>query len=714
MPDNLALLDKNDDILNGSSTKDREDCGCGSKKAATQETLSNSQNIQNIFSLGSNDTLESSVTQDFLNGNTGNDFISGSADGDIGRSTSQVGSGSLSIDGSAYILTEGSDTFTIPLGLLDTLLGGLRGLGGADSITGSESGDIVYGDEGNDRIEGRGGADLLKGGAGNDFLNGNQGNDNLSGGEGNDTIYGGKGDDLIDGGNGDDVLYGDFGIDTLTGSTGQDIFVLPSGSAAITTSAADIITDFNKGDDFIGLTDGLTEAGVTLEAASIVPGSSDTVIKNSATGAILGRVAGVSPTDVRGRLVKANIVTYDIPKARQISADTYEMTLAGSDGSQFVSTIKKTDTQVYQESVRYTPSNQGNSGLQPFTVRYNPDGTRGELQKAGSSNSVILQRIDNKSGSVIEKSATGETEVGKIGDFGTDFARNLALEISCIFGKGFCDAFEQTADMVSKWKDGAAKVGSVLEKFRLPVNGSSSAIEEFEVISQTSGVICTALFGNDEALKKAVTGAAEDKIPLPGPLTKLLKIGDSVQNLFSGINKFFFDGKGELSSNLRKELGINACDPQSPTVPPPPSTNPSPPAPATASLKIEIKPSAIPYLGTANLNVKYSNPANDSRIVEITGSGQKGLGSTSFLIPEDKKGQGELNFTLTNRGRELGGPGSESLDNFLDVGIGNGRGGGLFANDYKQLSFDLLGAPNPLDFLENVYTVTSVEGLTRR
>ncbi|MCC3433730.1 MAG: hypothetical protein JGK01_28165, partial [Microcoleus sp. PH2017_03_ELD_O_A] len=161
MPDNLALLDKNDDILNGSSTKDREDCGCGSKKAATQETLSNSQNIQNIFSLGSNDTLESSVTQDFLNGNTGNDFISGSADGDIGRSTSQVGSGSLSIDGSAYILTEGSDTFTIPLGLLDTLLGGLRGLGGADSITGSESGDIVYGDEGNDRIEGRGGADLL-------------------------------------------------------------------------------------------------------------------------------------------------------------------------------------------------------------------------------------------------------------------------------------------------------------------------------------------------------------------------------------------------------------------------------------------------------------------------------------------------------------------------------------------------------------------------
>ncbi|TAE97919.1 MAG: hypothetical protein EAZ78_24990 [Oscillatoriales cyanobacterium] len=688
MPDNLALLDKND-ILNGSSAKDQADCGCPFKKAPTVE----------------NDTLESSIAPDLLNGNTGSDLISGSADGDIGRSSSQVRIGSLSRDGSAYILTEGSDRFTIPLGLLDTLIGGLQGLGGADSITGSESGDIISGDGGDDRIEGLGGADLLKGGAGNDFLNGNQGNDNLSGGEGNDTIYGGKGDDLIDGGNGDDVLYGDFGIDTLTGSTGQDIFVLPSGSAAITTSAADIITDFNKGDDFIGLTDGLTEAGVTLEAASIVPGTSDTVIKNSATGAILGRVAGVSPTDVRGRLVKANIVTYDIPKARQISADTYEMTLAGSDGSQLISTIKKTNTQVYQESVRYTPSNQGNSSLQPFTVRYNPEGTRAELQQAGSSNSVIMQRIDNKSASVIEKSATGETEVGRIGDLGTDFAQGLALEISCIFGKGFCEAVAKTAEMVAPLNN-VAKAGSALAKFGLPTNGRSSVIEAFAGMSQTSSVICAALFGNDEDLKKAVQKK--------NPLEKFIKIGDSVQNLFSGINKFFFDGKGELSSNLRKELGINACDPQSPTVPPPPSTNPSPPPPSTASLKIKIEPSAIPYLGTANLNVKYSNPANDSRIVEITGSGQKGLGSTSFLIPEDKKGQGELNFTLTNRGRELGGPGSESLDNFLDVGIGNGRGGGLFANDYKQLSFDLLGAPNPLDFLENVYTLTSVEGLTRR
>ncbi|CBN55757.1 MULTISPECIES: hypothetical protein [Kamptonema] len=86
MPDNLALLDKSDDILNSDRGETQEDCGCPFKKAGTQETASNAQNVQSILNLGGNDTLEGSVTQDFLNGNTGNDFISSSVDGDMGRS----------------------------------------------------------------------------------------------------------------------------------------------------------------------------------------------------------------------------------------------------------------------------------------------------------------------------------------------------------------------------------------------------------------------------------------------------------------------------------------------------------------------------------------------------------------------------------------------------------------------------------------------------
>jgi len=196
--------------------------------------------------------------------------------------TSLAAIGSASFDGLSYVLDNTANNFTLTPGFLNAYPKGLFALDGADTVIGS---------------------------VGSEIINGNEGNDNLFGGQGNDTIYGGKGADLIDGGDGDDVLYGDFGIDTLIGGAGQDIFVLPSNSAVSAPSVADLIKDFNKDDDFIGLTDGLTEAGLTLEAASIVPGSSDTVIKNSATGAILGRVAGASPTDLRGRLVKANIVT---------------------------------------------------------------------------------------------------------------------------------------------------------------------------------------------------------------------------------------------------------------------------------------------------------------------------------------------------------------------------------------------------------------------
>ena len=117
----------------------------------------------------------------------------------------------------------------------------------------------------------------------------------------------------------------------------------------------------------------------------------------------------------------------------------------------------------------------------------------------------------------------------------------------------------------------------------------------------------------------------------------------------------------------------------------------------------------------ANLTtINPLNPDNDSKNIEISGSGREGILNPTFLIPEDKKGQGEFNFTLTNIGTELGGQGSASLDNFLDVTIGTGGGGQLFDTvNYRQQSFDLLAAPGPnVDFLPNVYSVSSVEGLT--
>lgn len=70
---------------------------------------------------------------------------------------------------------------------------------------------------GNDTVRGLDGADVLSGGNGNDVLDGGAGIDRLDGGNGNDTLVGGAGDDVVRGGNGADVfvITTDAGRDTL-------------------------------------------------------------------------------------------------------------------------------------------------------------------------------------------------------------------------------------------------------------------------------------------------------------------------------------------------------------------------------------------------------------------------------------------------------------------------------------------------------------------
>jgi len=139
----------------------------------------------------------------------------------------------------------------------NTLNGGegnnvLRGLDGFDVLTAGAGNDNLDGGNGDDRLSSGGGNDILTGGAGNDNIDGGDGNDTIDGGDGNDSILGGGGDDLINGGNGDDIINGGAGIDVLVGDGGVDIFAVSS------LGGADVIRDFNYGQDLIGLSDGIT------------------------------------------------------------------------------------------------------------------------------------------------------------------------------------------------------------------------------------------------------------------------------------------------------------------------------------------------------------------------------------------------------------------------------------------------------------------------
>ena len=133
---------------------------------------------------------------------------------------------------------------------------------GADVINGGDGSDYLQGNAGNDTIDGGDGSDRINGGAdndsivgglGNDTINGNLGRDIISGGEGNDSLRGGQGDDMIFGGNGDDVIAGDKGVDSLSGGAGIDLFRFDAGSAAISGTATDRITDYVHGTDHLAL-----------------------------------------------------------------------------------------------------------------------------------------------------------------------------------------------------------------------------------------------------------------------------------------------------------------------------------------------------------------------------------------------------------------------------------------------------------------------------
>jgi Ca2+-binding RTX toxin-like protein len=105
----------------------------------------------------------------------------------------------------------------------------IQGLGGNDSITGSQLNDTLTGDDGNDTVSGGGGNDFVSGGLGQDILIGGAGVDQLLGGAGNDT------------------LAGQAGNDQLTGDAGADLFYFNLGGGQ------DTITDFQNGTDKIGI-----------------------------------------------------------------------------------------------------------------------------------------------------------------------------------------------------------------------------------------------------------------------------------------------------------------------------------------------------------------------------------------------------------------------------------------------------------------------------
>jgi len=245
-------------------------------------------NSPNIFdALTGNDNLFGGEFKDIFNGNQDNDFMDGHKGDDLlfGGKGNDILLGGLGED--LIFGNEGNDSISGQEN--NDLISGNRGNDfidggkGNDILSGGKAEDLILGSQGNDTLFGELGDDTLCGGAGDDFLSGNENNDLIDGCEGNDTIYGGEENDTLLGCVGDDFLSGELGNDSLIGGLGNDTFVLG------VVSGFDIISDFVQGQDFIGLSGGLS-----FDQLDISQDNNSALIKLKGSPEVIASLTGVN------------------------------------------------------------------------------------------------------------------------------------------------------------------------------------------------------------------------------------------------------------------------------------------------------------------------------------------------------------------------------------------------------------------------------------
>jgi len=219
--------------FNGGAGTDTVDASSATVAVNINLTAINpDDDVENLTGGSGSDTLVGNVRNNVLIGNDGDDEI----DAGNGNDSVEGGQGNdlLSDGGGADVLVyrnapsgvtvdtangfaSGGDGEDSIFGLFETVLGSdfddditggqssvdapntLKGFGGNDVITGTNSTDTIRGGAGNDELRGGSGDDLVAGSGGNDILFGSAGDDRLKGGGGNDNGIGGRGFDICKG-----------------------------------------------------------------------------------------------------------------------------------------------------------------------------------------------------------------------------------------------------------------------------------------------------------------------------------------------------------------------------------------------------------------------------------------------------------------------------------------------------------------------------------
>lgn len=305
-----------DDVISGGAGDDRIYGGNGN------DVLRGALGVDRINAGSGNDTLDGGDGDDVLHGSAGNDTYIGGAGLDVAVFTRSIfdivitptaggfsilePNGTDTLSGIEQIASdEGVFVFNAASGqwsqvsdtpgelLLNPGSAFSGGSGNDDIAMTGRSETIAMGLGGNDTITGTNAYELLLGGDGDDILRGEKGLvagnlDRLYGGAGNDDLHGGAGGDLLYGGSGDDIVNGGNGSDELTGGDGADtfVFVWDGSTATPQTWGYDMIRDFVLGTDHIRL-DMLNLSDGTVTQPVLYQSAAGAIIALGGAGSIL-------------------------------------------------------------------------------------------------------------------------------------------------------------------------------------------------------------------------------------------------------------------------------------------------------------------------------------------------------------------------------------------------------------------------------------------
>ena len=440
---------------------------------------------------------------------------------------------------------------------------------------------------------------------------------------------------------------------------------------------------------------GQTDATISIEAIDDTLIEGDETVKitlQNSDGYVIGAAQNMATATIidSAPTIPEQTETFSAPEIERTSNTTWDMVMKGSDGSQMTTTIFFQGFELYVKQVQFAPSHS--SGAKGYTANINPTGTKIDVPMDGDTNPTTFDGSDRENVNIILDDVLNvppiTIPIDPIDPIGPPSSAPTNRHEMCEVAEKMCEA----VSIIGNTASGLATF-SALTGVGVVAAGPLGAIAGVAKVAQYA---CIFFLGTSKDLANELANEIlgfgfgklggklipKGSVPIRRKLAKELgnsvdRVDDRVIDALAGNSDDIAGNVFDLVSSLdglqqqlandssdssgvdglakiRKAFGVDFCD--EPEV--------------KASLNTSLDPITIGYGSSATLTVEFVNPNNNTTSINISGSGLRGLGNYSFAVPDEFKGGGTLEFSITNQGYAIGdGNCNNRENNFLNVSV---------------------------------------------